>query len=317
MNSAQLATILATVIPQIDPQARHDANETLAFARGLEYVYSQTYDVKYPELMARQILPVDYSVPNGAKQHTYRQFDMEGEAAIVDDSANDFPNVEGSGLEFTGKVVSIGDSYRYSINDLRQAQMLGLNLDTMKAQIARKIMERKLDQLACLGDTATGLLGIARHTSIGSIGGQTGTWSNATAEQIQADIDNMLVKVNNDTKGAQEANTLVLPVGLYNTLRVKYFTAGGFRRSVMEEIQTRNSQLRILKWSRLETANGSNGRRVIVGQFDPETCAMIVPQEFEQLPPQPKAMSLVVSCHMRFGGVTVRYPKAFIYQDNA
>jgi len=316
MKAEALARILAATLPQIDPLARNDANETLAFARQLEYVYTQTYDVKFPELMARQILPVDYSVPNGAKQHTYKQFNEAGEAAIVDDSSDDFPNVEGNGLEFTGKVVSLGDSYRYSLTDLRSALMLNMNLDSMKANIARRVMERKLDQLACIGDTNTGLNGIARTSTITNATGSTGGWAAATADQIQADIDRALTQISNNTLGTSEADTVVLPIDMYNFLKTKYFTAGGFRRSVLEEIMTRNSQLRVLKWARLSTANLISGRRVIYGQFNPETCALVIPQEFEQLPPQPKAMGFVVPCHMRVGGVTVRYPKAFLYQDD-
>jgi len=141
-------------------------------------------------------------------------------------------------------------------------------------------------------------------------------WAAATADQIQADIDRALTQISNNTLGTSEADTVVLPIDMYNFLKTKYFTAGGFRRSVLEEIMTRNSQLRVLKWARLSTANLISGRRVIYGQFNPETCALVIPQEFEQLPPQPKAMGFVVPCHMRVGGVTVRYPKAFLYQDD-
>lgn len=317
MRADQLHKLLNLIVPQIDTEQRHDADETLAFARQLEAVMAHTYDVKYPDVTCRQLLPANYEVPSGSKTWTYRQFDEVGEAAIVHDMANDFPNVEATGKEFPGIVVPIGDSYRYTLVDLRRAAMLKMNLDQRKGEIARRVMERKLDQLAYLGDTNTGLVGIAKHGSIGTVSGATGGWAAATADVIQADIDKALTQVNNNTKGASTPNTVALSVALYNILGTKYFTAGGFRRSVLEEIKTRNSQLRFVKSDRLSTANGSAGERIIYGEFTPENCAMIVPQEFEQLAPQAKGMALVINCHMEFGGVMVPYPKAFLYQDNA
>lgn len=321
MKANQLALVLSGVLPSIDLQYKGDANETLAFARQLEKVYSKTYDVKYPDLKGRMLLPMSSEVPSGAKAHTYRQLDQMGEAKIVDDTADDFPNVELAGKEFTAPIVSLGDSYRYTIQDLRYAAMLGMDLESMKARAARRVMEMKLDKLIALGDSDTGILGIARHSAIATAptgaGNFVGSWSAATADAVQADIDFALSKINNDSLGVHEVNALVVPVSLYNTLRTKYFTAGGFRRSVLEEVLTRNSQLRIMPWARLETASGTNGKRILFGQFDQDTAWGSIPQEFEQLPPQAKGMALVVNCHMRFGGVVVPYPKAFIYADNA
>src|SRR5215467_13234664 len=79
---------------------RCDANETALFARQLEYIYTQTYDIEYPDLKARQLIPVDTRVPSGADSFTYTQYDKLGEAIIVHNNAQDFPNADIVGKQF-------------------------------------------------------------------------------------------------------------------------------------------------------------------------------------------------------------------------
>ena len=60
-----------------------DADESAFFARELERVKAQTYDVRYPNLRSRDFIPVDNSVGAGATEVTYRQFDRVGNAKII------------------------------------------------------------------------------------------------------------------------------------------------------------------------------------------------------------------------------------------
>src|SRR5690242_13935593 len=69
---------------------RGDVGETAAFARSLEFIYAQTYDRLYAEYKARQLLPLNTSVPAGAEEHTFRQMDRKGEAMIIRDWGKDF-----------------------------------------------------------------------------------------------------------------------------------------------------------------------------------------------------------------------------------
>ena len=46
-----------------------------------------------------------------------------------------------------------------------------------------------------------------------------------------------------------------------------------------------------------------------------ENQEIIIPQEFEQLPPQPVNLSFKIPCHKRFGGVQIRFPRASTYMD--
>jgi hypothetical protein len=42
---------------------------------------------------------------------------------------------------------------------------------------------------------------------------------------------------------------------------------------------------------------------------------LVIPQDFEQMPPQPKNLAFSVPTHGRIGGVTFHYPLAAAYMD--
>jgi hypothetical protein len=48
---------------------------------------------------------------------------------------------------------------------------------------------------------------------------------------------------------------------------------------------------------------------------DPNVLELIVPQEFEQFPPQERNLEVVINCHMRCGGVVCYYPLAISFGD--
>ena len=121
----------------ISMQGHADANETAMFTRQLEAIYAQTYDIKYPDNKARMLIPADGRPGPGAESFTYRQFDIFGEARVIHNYANDFPNAEVQGKEFNQKIKGIGVSYQYTIQDLRAASMAGVPLEERKASAFR------------------------------------------------------------------------------------------------------------------------------------------------------------------------------------
>ena len=100
-------------------EVRFDSVEqaSIFFARELDYIKTQTYDVEHPEMTALSIFPVTSEVPEGAETFTYYSYDKTGMAAIINNYATDLPRVDVKGEPSTGYVKSIGDSYGYSVQD--------------------------------------------------------------------------------------------------------------------------------------------------------------------------------------------------------
>src|ERR1700682_2890158 len=117
---------------------RFDAGQTAFFLRDLTDIYARTFDVKYPDLKARTILPVYTGVDPGAEGFVWRQFDRTGTAEVI-------------AAEEQSRIYSLGASYSYSIQDLRKAKMAGIPLETRKAFAARRAMEQAVEQIAFFG----------------------------------------------------------------------------------------------------------------------------------------------------------------------
>lgn len=316
---------------------RFDANDTAIFLRQLTYIYSQTYDIKYPDLKARQFIPVDNRVGPGAESFVWRQFDKKGTAKIVHNYADDFPNAEVLGKEFQGRVVSLGASYQYTLQDLRAASMAGLPLETRKAETARRVMETAVESLAAYGinNTQFGqdlnptdqtsdtikMYGLTNSPNIQS-STTTNNWtSGATVQQILFDVNQLQNLIFKNSKGVHLPDTLLLPTDVYGYLATTPRSPTFTDDTMLQYILKQSPWLKSIDyWVPLDTAGKKQdgttvGGRVMCYQRDPEILSLVIPQEFEQLPPQMIGMAFKVPCHMRFGGVTVRYPKAVAYLD--
>ncbi len=316
-------------------QGREDAAETAIFARQLEYIYTQTYDILRPELKARKILPVDTRVPSGADSFTYSQFDKLGEARIVHNYAQDFANAEIVAKQFKQGIVSLGDSYQYTIQDMRAAAMAGLPLEARKAEAARFAMELKLENLAVNGDSGTGLVGLVNAPSIQAVtkvslnnaGTTASTWTSlitdalakgnitAAAQEIMKDVFALKRAIFNNSKGVHIPDTLVMPVAAYSILATTPRAPGFTDDTLLDYILESSPWLKTIEYwpyldhSQTSTTNSVYGT-VVCFQKDPMILSLIISQEFEQFAPQPRNMSFIVPCHMRTGAVEVRYPIA-------
>lgn len=304
---------------------REDAAESVMFARELEYVFAKTYDILYPGLKARQLCPVNTEVPTGADTHTYQQFDRVGVAKEVDDYAEDFPTVEVKGDQFTGKIVSLGDAYQYSTQDMRNAAMAKKPLDAMKASAARLAMEEKLERITATGSPARGITGLLNAPGVATQALTNGLWdtqfnlaTDASLNKVQADVAQLAKKIWVDSKTVHGNSGLTLLVdtttyaALQNTPQSSTFKDQSIAAFILRTVPALSN---IDYWLQNDTAN-AGARQLMVYEKSPANCELIIPQEFEQFPPQLKGMAFKIFCHMRTGGVAFRRPKSALYATN-
>ena len=101
-------------------------------------------------------------------------------------------------------------------------------------------------------------------------------------------------------------------------------TTGGIflELSVMDYIKKTSPWIKdILHWPALDrgASGGQNSShdRVLLMKRDPMVAELVIPQDFEQMPPELTGMKFQVPCHMRVGGVKVPYPFGITYYDGA
>lgn len=335
--AGELVKVMARTQSLFDGDAlrRADAfTDTAFFQRQLLYIDPTTYSVKYPDARWREIVPIKTDVPSGAESFATHIFDDIGDSgntasgagaeADGDDYSDSASMVEVQGSEDIGKIRAIIKAYSYSIQDLRRAAFANVPLDAMKAQRVRRIMERRMDYLACVGDSRYPVgdsrkTGLANDPNISSVTKGTqasGTqWDTATADEMLADVTALMQKVFNVTDGTHTPNALFVGSHAYAILSTKRLdefnqtTVGEYLLRALPWLQ------RIEHWPRLNTAGASNKERILALELNRENFELVVPQDFEQFPPQMRGLLFMIFCHMRCGGYAMRYPKSVAYMD--
>ena len=251
------------------PNIRHDASFTAMFARQLEYIYTWTADVEYPDLKARSLIPVDTEVPSGADSYTYRMYDVATKAAMLHNYAkNSFPESDVFADEFKQAIKAIGSKYSFSVQDVRAAAMSGVPLDAKKSSSARYGVEKRLEQIAAYGDAGTGLFGITNAPGVAGVAkvSPAGTWAEQiaaalaggtltqTVQAILEDINFMANQIFTQTLGVHKPTTLALPTAAFSVLATTPRAPGFTSDTILQFILESNPWLEeITDWPYLNT----------------------------------------------------------------
>ncbi len=309
---------LTLVLAALGWTTREDAKFTAVLEKQLEYVKTATYDIVYPELKARQLIPVSNEVDPGAETITYRQWDEFGMAQIISNFADDLPLVDALVEESASKIQSIGAAYQWTIQDLRRSAMADARLEQRRARAARRSIEFKIENIAALGDSTAGLLGFANNPNVSLISPITGDWTTATGAEMVADALEFSTQIVITNKETFIPDTMVLDIASYNLFaNTRISTTGDTHTTALEAfLQSSTYVTSVMSWNKLAVADaGLVGPRAVCYKRDPEVLTLEIPQEFEQLPPQAKNLAFQVPVHARIGGVIVYYPIGMGYMD--
>lgn len=303
------------VFEQAPSNVRVDSGESLLLAQQLEHVRAETYKIEYPELMARQLFPVDNSVPSGAETHAFYVFDYVGRSSIIANYADDLPLVNLKAEKKTAPLKGIGNSYSYSIQDLRAAAFAGVPLDSALAAASREAHETTVDFVAAFGEGV--LPGALNNSAIPEYSPINGAWISgpATPTEILADMDNLPYQVVKANKFTAIPNVMLLPTNLYHyvaSTRVSDLS----ETTILQSFLKTNPYIKeVRQWHYLDAAGTPSGSRIMVFKRDKNVIAIIESQPYEQLPPQAEGLMFVIYTHGRIGGVEVKKPKACGYMD--
>ena len=295
-----------------------DDGESIFFARQLESVKAKTYDVVYPELKARALLPVSSEAGPGAETIKYEQFDQVGVARIVSSYADDLPRADIKGKEFISNVRSLGAAYGYNLQEVRAAKMAGKPLQQRRANAAKRAVRQKENSIAFFGDSTNNIPGFFSNPNITSVTlpadgtGASKLWSTKTPAQILRDMNLVANTPISTTLGTHTPDTMLLPVAQYSLVssspRSDYSDM-----TILEYFLENNPFITEVTWLNELKGAFSSLDAVFVYKKDPEYVTLEIPQDFEQLPVQERNLEFVVPCHSRIGGVLMYYPLAAAY----
>lgn len=300
-------------IPDSVKMVLGDSNLVGFFARELDYIQAQSYDVKRPPLQATIYLPVDSSAPAGAETMTYRSFDMVGMAKIIRDYDNTIPGVDMLGQEFTSPYRSMAVSYAFSTQEIRAAMMAGTSLQTQRQAAASRATDQLINNIGWFGSDDDGLLGFINNPNIPTSDvpndgtGSSTKWEDKTAAQVLRDMEEALTEVETTTKDVEMANTLLLPVAQYAYIsRTPYSTLSPV--SILKAFQDNNPGVTVAKVSQLAAAGTASADIMIAYDRNIQQLSYQIPFLYMLNPPERKGLKIETIMESRVGGVVTYYP---------
>ena len=291
------------------------AQQTQVLTRQLEYVKSKTYDIEYSELKAFNFIPLATDTPEDAETIVYRQWNLFGEAKLVANYADDLPLADVNVTEFPTPVFSIGAAYQWSVLDLRRAARGEVNLQARKAQSARHMIDRKIDNVLVFGIPAAGTEGFANNSNVPVVVVTNGNWlGGATSTEILEDLFELEQAVITQTLDIHEPDTLVLPSDLYGHVKTTPLFPGQSDSTILSFFLANSQSVKnVEKWNVLGNVGGVP--RAVCYKLSPEILEAEVPLLLDELPPQERNLAFVVPMWARVGSTVWYRPLGAVYGE--
>jgi hypothetical protein len=300
-----------------------DADQTVFFKRQLEYIKPQTYDVKYPNLMATTVFPVDDSAGIGAESITYEQFDTVGLMKFISDYADDLPRSDVKGKQYSIIVQSLGGSYGWSIQEVRAAAFANRNLNAQRAMAARRSNDQMVNRVGWFADGTSdwaGLMGVLYHPNTTKVAAVTGGWlTGATPDEIIADVNAAINSVPDLTNGIEEIDTVLLPQLQYS--HIASTPRSNTDTTILKFLKEVHPGVTFGRINELKsvtpnprTGSGS-ANLMLCYRRSPNHLTYELPIIFEQFPAQERNLSFIVPTHSRNAGFHIYYPLSLVQVD--
>lgn len=310
-----------SILNQYDDAAlnsiRHDFNQ----------IEREAYSVPREKLDAIQAAPIKAGVNKGAQTFTMRIVSELGMAKIIASDAKELPPVSIGYKKKTVDIHTVGDSYKFTQEELDSCAYAGIPLENDDAIAARRKIDEKVDEIIYVGDEEHGLTGLLNHPNVtvtnAAAGAAGGTdWSGKTLDEITKDIQTMLDGVFAATKGPRggstvECDTLKIPRPAYVSLTTR---TKGVDSDVtfLKALQDRFAPQGITNFECCNSAvgAGASGKdRALLYKKSKENVFTILPVPFRVLPAQHVGLSIVFNCTARTAGCVWRRPTTGIYMD--
>lgn len=299
-----------------------DAQAAMSFVISqTAYIEPTVYQTVYPDIQYPTLIPVDTSAPEWIKTVTYYSGDKYGVAKWINANADDIPMAGAELTKFETSVHTAGIGYGYGLEEIRQAQLLGYNLDGTNAMAARRAYEEFCEAALLTGNTEKNYKGLINNSAITPTSALTGNWATATADQILGDINEMIIATGTGTNWTSMADTVLLPyekLAFLSSVRIPNTATTLWSYMMANNVYTAvtGRPLTIRGIRGLLTAGAGATARMIGYRRSPEVLKAHIPMPLMFLPVyQAGPLRWEIPGIFRFGGLDIRLPNEVRYRD--
>lgn len=214
------------------------------------------------------------------------------------------------------------------MNELREAIRTKTPLSEQKSKNARYAIDLGIDEMLAFGYTSqpgetnlvtTGLLNNAAVE--GAASANVVSLTNFTAatdpDDILAALNSLVTPIVTASKQTFMPDTMLLDTVHYNVIATTKVGVDN-DQTILRSFLANNPYIKsVEQWFRCDGIGANSTGRALCYKKSADILEAVIPQEFEQLPPQARNFEFVVNCHARCGGVKVHQPLAMRYGDFA
>lgn len=333
---------LTVVCGEIIAREGMDAQLAPIWANTLRHTYTKLFEIKYPEYAAANgnVLPID-TVDPAMLIWEYYTIDQHGSAEWIDDDGQVAPSSSITVKRKTGTMSEMGHSWSLTVMDLERAAKATIGtsafpLAQLKQKNAKRTHDAKTNWTWMFGDKEKDLPGLCTHPNITistapvKAAGGLRVWNtDATNDEIAADVSTAINKIAEDTLEQYHAATVYMPPAYWRLLRDRRLGAGDGFASLLALLQDRfkgdesgqgkvtfATLLECAAVSRVHPTTGTDTSGItgdfllVLPQATQDELAFVRARPYTQRPPQERDMVLHHMTHSKVGGCKCQIPLA-------
>lgn len=288
---------------------------------------AKIYEAKYTNINFQEMVPVNTSIPEWADSWDYISYDAVTLGKFIGSSADDLPSVQASANKTSVPIGYAGNSFDYSLDELRKTQQMRMPIDTIKGRAAFRGSQEHSQRVAYFGDDARNMTGLFNNPNL-AVDNSTVDWSTATGQAIVSDMNSLLIEVWINSANTHVADALALDSARYAQISSQRMDSGTdttilefFKKNNLYTTMT-GAELRIFPRLQLSAsvlaANGvDNGGKdmMMAYELNDDNLGMVNPIPWRPLAPQMKNLTVIVPCEYKISGVEFRYPFSAAYRN--
>lgn len=281
---------------------------------------SKVYEAKYTAINFAEMIPVNTAVPEWADSWDYISYDAVTLGKFIGSSADDLPNVALSANKTSVPIGYAGNSFDYSLDELRKTQQLRIPIDVTKGRAAFRGAMEHSQRVAYFGDAPRGMYGLFNNPNL-ALDNSTTNWATATGQEKVSDMNSLLIKVWIDSANTHLPNALAIDSERYAQISSQRMDIGT-DTTVLEFFKKNNlyttttgQELRIFPRLQLAKAGVGGKARMLAYELNDDNLGMCNPIPWRAIAPQMKNLNIVVPCEYKISGTEWRYPFSAAYRD--
>ena len=282
---------------------------------------SKIYEAKYTNINFQEMIPIKTDVPEWSDTWDYISYDAVTLGKFIGSSADDLPSVSLAANKTTVPIGYAGNSFDYSLDELRKTQQLRIPVDATKGRAAFRGAMEHSQRVAYFGDADRGMTGLFNNPNL-ALDNSTVNWATATGQEIVDDMNSLLIKVWIDSANTHIPNALALDSTRFATITSRRMDSGT-DTTVMQFFMQNNlyftmtgQQLRIFPRLQLIGAGAGGKDRMLAYELMDDNLGMCNPIPWRALAPQFKGLNIKVPAEYKLSGVEFRYVFSAAYRDS-